>query len=71
MKNAPEKEKLYSFEEYLAFEEKSEVKHEFHNGKLIPEKGGTFNHNIISANIIGLLFNFFLVLYENLWVSQF
>ncbi len=60
MKNAPEKEKLYSFEEYLAFEEKSEVKHEFHNGKLIPEKGGTFNHNIISANIIGLLFNFFL-----------
>ena len=30
-------EKLMSFEEYLDFEEKSEVKHEFDNGKLIDE----------------------------------
>lgn len=58
MKDLPEKEKLYSFEEYLAFEEKSEVKHEFQNGKLIPRAGGTFNHNIISANIIWLITSF-------------
>ncbi|MEZ4953125.1 MAG: Uma2 family endonuclease [Saprospiraceae bacterium] len=59
MKSVLEKEKTYSFEEYLAFEEKSEVKHEFHNGKLIPMAGGTTYHNLISGNIIRLLGNFF------------
>ena len=53
------KEKLYSFEEYLDLEEKSEVKHEFHNGKLIPMAGGTFNHNTISVNFGAALFNCF------------
>ena len=60
MKNVAEKQGLLSFTEYLAFEEKSEVKHEFHDGKLIQMAGGTHNHNTISANIIGLLFSFFL-----------
>ncbi len=54
MKPVSEKEKLYNFEEYLAFEEKSEVRHEFENGKLTPMAGGTLNHSII-ANMIGAL----------------
>ncbi|TAK34441.1 MAG: Uma2 family endonuclease [Saprospiraceae bacterium] len=59
MKAVAEKEKLYSFEEYLEMEVKSEVKHEFHNGKLIPMAGGTLNHNTICGNIIALIFQHF------------
>lgn len=60
MKPVAEEKKLYNFEEYLAFEAKSEVRHEFDNGKLTPIAGGTLYHNLISANLIGLLFNYFL-----------
>ncbi len=70
MKNVPEKEKLYSFEEYLAFEEKSEVKHEFHNGKLIPEEEGTFNHSTIANAIGALLFNFLIATNKNCQVAN-
>lgn len=58
MKAIVEKEKTYSLEEYLALEEKSEVKHEFHNGKLTPMAGGTIFHNFICGNIIRLIGNF-------------
>ena len=60
MKSILEEERTYSFAEYLALEEKSEVKHEFHNGKLLPMAGGTFNHNLIATTISALLYNFFL-----------
>lgn len=60
MKVTEVEEKLYNFEEYLAQEAKSEVRHEFDNGKLRPMAGGTIYHNLISGNIIGLLFNYFL-----------
>jgi Uma2 family endonuclease len=59
MKAVAEKEKLYSFEEYLEMEAKSEVKHEFHNGKLILMAGATLNHNTIASNFLALLFHFF------------
>ncbi len=45
-------EKLYTIEEYLAFEEKAETKHEFDNGKIIEMPGAKFNHNTIAARII-------------------
>lgn len=48
---APPKERLYTLEEYLALEEKSEVKHEFHAGKRIEMPGGKLNHNAIGMNI--------------------
>ena len=48
-------EKLMSFEEYLDFEEKSEVKHEFDNGKLIEMPGGTYYHNKIGSRMNTLL----------------
>ncbi len=60
MKGTGVEEKLYSFEQYLAFEQQSEAKHEFYDGKLIPKACGTLNHSII-ANMIGaLLLNFLL-----------
>jgi len=45
-------EKLYTVEEYLAFEEKSETKHEFDNGKIIEMPGAKYNHNKIAAKIM-------------------
>ncbi|MFN4255338.1 MAG: Uma2 family endonuclease [Saprospiraceae bacterium] len=53
-------ERLFSIAEYLEREEKSEVKHEFQNGKIIEMAGGTFKHNRISARIIRALENFFI-----------
>ncbi|MBI5917563.1 MAG: Uma2 family endonuclease [Bacteroidetes bacterium] len=48
-------EKMMTFDDFLDFEEKSEVKHEFYNGKLTVMAGGTFDHNHISGLIITLL----------------
>ena len=49
------KTKVFSKKEYLALEEKSEVRHEFHNGKIIEMPGGTINHSRITAQIISAL----------------
>jgi Uma2 family endonuclease len=42
-------------EEYLAFEEKSEIRHEFFNGEIFAMAGRTFNHSIIATNLIAHL----------------
>ena len=47
--------KYYTIEEYLELEKYSEVKHEFLNGKVIEMSGVSFNHNILSTNLINLL----------------
>ncbi|MVM37065.1 hypothetical protein GO730_04310 [Spirosoma sp. HMF3257] len=45
----------YTVEEYLAFEEKSEVRHEFYQGEVYAMAGGTVNHNLLIDNIKELL----------------
>jgi Uma2 family endonuclease len=42
-------------EEYLAFERASEQKHEFANGEVFAMSGGTREHSLIAANVIGEL----------------
>lgn len=42
-------------EEYIAFEERAEVRHEYINGNLIPMPGTTSDHNEICFNIAALL----------------
>ncbi|MYE26419.1 MAG: Uma2 family endonuclease [Chloroflexi bacterium] len=42
-------------EEYLAFDEASEIQHEFIDGELIPMPGGSGPHNSIVARTIGAL----------------
>ena len=37
-------------EEYLTFDEMSEIQHEFIDGELIPMPGGTGSHNLIVAS---------------------
>ena len=44
-------------EEYLAFDEASEIQHEFIDGELIPMPGGSGPHNSIVANAIIALGN--------------
>jgi Uma2 family endonuclease len=43
--------KYYTLEEYLAFEELAEEKHEYHAGRLFAMAGGTGNHGLISNSI--------------------
>ena len=42
-------------EEYIAFEERSEIRHEFINNQLIPKPGTTLIHNTICLNLSFLL----------------
>ncbi|MEM9954609.1 MAG: Uma2 family endonuclease [Chloroflexota bacterium] len=49
---AQPQEPLYMTEiEYLAFEEQSEIKHEFVDGKVYAMAGAGINHNIINGNV--------------------
>ncbi|MBK9017686.1 MAG: Uma2 family endonuclease [Saprospiraceae bacterium] len=52
---APIQKKRYSLEEYFEMEEKSEEKHEFHNGKIILMPGGSVPHSKIAVNITSIL----------------
>lgn len=45
----------YTLEEYLALEEKSEVRHEFYDGEVYAMVGGTINHNRLTRRIANLL----------------
>ena len=44
-------EKLMSEAEYLAFEEKSKIKHEFMDGEIFAMAGATRKHNLATTNI--------------------
>ena len=44
-------EKLMSEEEYLAFEERSKIKHEYMDGEIFSMAGGTRKHSLAGTNI--------------------
>ncbi len=46
-----------SVEDYLAGEETAKVRHEYVAGVVYAMSGGTINHNLISGNVFGALFN--------------
>ena len=50
MVHAKKEEQYYTFEEYLAMEEKAEFKSEYEKGKITAMAGGTPNHSFISQN---------------------
>jgi Uma2 family endonuclease len=54
-KQEPPLRKVYSLEEYLAFEERSPHKHEFYNGEIIRIAKAKARHNQIAANLTGAL----------------
>ncbi len=48
---------LLSFDEYLKREERALHRHEFHNGKRIKMAGGTHHHNLLTSELIRILWN--------------
>ena len=52
-------EKLFTVQEYLEFEEQSDVRHEFHYGRLLPIAGTSDVHNEIVHDIHTLIKNAF------------
>jgi Uma2 family endonuclease len=53
-------EKLYTVEEYIKFDEESDIRHEFHYGRLLPIAGTSNKHNRIKQNVVYALRNVFL-----------
>lgn len=51
MGHALAKDNLMTVEEYLAFEEKSRIKHEYMNGEIFAMAGVKRNHSLISSNL--------------------
>ena len=45
----------FTADEYLAFEDASTTKHEFHHGKIYAMSGGSPDHSLIAMNIGGIL----------------
>ena len=48
-------EKLFTVDEYIEFEEKSDIRHEFHKGHLYPMDATTVAHNQVKQNTVALL----------------
>ena len=46
-------------EEYLEFERKSEIRHEYFDGEIFAMSGANRNHCVISVNLSGLLWQYF------------
>jgi len=50
MVSAKKEEKYYTFEQYLALEDKADFKSEYEKGKIYAMAGGTLDHSTISQN---------------------
>ena len=48
-------DKLFTFEEYIEFEENSEIRHEFYEGHLYPIEATSRVHNEIIQNVVALI----------------
>ncbi len=44
------KKQNHTLSEYLAIEQNSQIKHEYHNGKVFAMAGGTYNHAVLCGN---------------------
>ncbi len=47
--------KIYTAEDYLALEVKSDLRNEYRNGEIIPMAGGTPQHNKLASALNALL----------------
>jgi len=48
-------DRKWTVEEYLAYDEESDIRHEFIDGEIYAMSGGTDNHTLITTNISGML----------------
>jgi len=51
------RKKLYTPEEYLAMDSRSEIRHEFINGEIYDMSGATLKHNQLTLNLVYVLRN--------------
>ncbi len=51
------KKRRHTFAEYLRLEEQSDEKHEFWDGEIVAMAGGTYDHSLITTNLIRALGN--------------
>lgn len=49
--------KRLTWQEYLAFERKSQTRHEFFDGEVFAMAGGSFSHGVIIGNVAAILWN--------------
>jgi Uma2 family endonuclease len=52
---ASEPHQRLSIQEYLALERDSEMRHEYLDGEMFAMSGATYEHNVVTGNIFGLL----------------
>ena len=50
-----ERTRRYTVEEYLRLEKDSTEKHEYRDGEIVAMAGGTYEHSLITANVVGEL----------------
>ncbi|TPG62402.1 Uma2 family endonuclease [Hymenobacter nivis] len=55
MGHAERQTRRYTPEEYLALEEKSEVRHEYFDGEIFAMAGASASHNLIKGNMVAAL----------------
>jgi Uma2 family endonuclease len=71
MKPITEHRKFETIGEYFAFEEKSEVRHEYYLENLIEMAGASFLHNLISGNLFFILKTLFKDKSERIFMEGF
>ena len=52
----PIENRRHSIQQYLDLEEKSEIRHEFHDGEILAMAGGTYRHSQIFINLAAMFF---------------
>ncbi len=55
MRNSAVVEKLFTVDEYIEFEENSDIRHEFHDGHLYPIEATSAAHNEVKQNVVALI----------------
>lgn len=53
----PIEKRRFTREEYFEQEERALEKHEFHDGEILAMSGGTYEHSLITANLVGEIRN--------------
>ena len=71
MKPVTEHRKFEQIEDYLAFEEKSELRHEYYLENLIEMAGASYLHNLINGNLFFLFKLLFKDRYERVFMEGF
>ena len=57
MSSAPKSSNRMSVEEYLVWEREQVQRHEYYNGEVFSQAGGTWNHSLVGVNLLRVIGN--------------